>query len=156
MAKIATILNSTNKVANVSEGDVLPFLRDAVEPAVLVENPTEEQVAEYEVALANYEMALSVNETMTGHTYVFSDTARIGDRWDGEHIVPAPDPEIIPTWEEIRQKRDGLLRSSDYTQLADAPLNTVEKAAWADYRNELRNITEDFEAPEAVQWPETP
>ena len=42
---------------------------------------------------------------------------------------------------DLRQKRNGLLSSSDWTQLPDTTLTTAEKTAWMNYRTELRNIT---------------
>lgn len=64
-----------------------------------------------------------------------------------------PDPEERPTWGEIRQKRDVLLKQSDWTQLPDA---VCDKEAWAAYRQELRNITEAFEKSTEVVFPKLP
>jgi len=41
----------------------------------------------------------------------------------------------------IRQERDKLLASSDWTQFNDSPLSAEIKAAWATYRQVLRDIT---------------
>ena len=65
-------------------------------------------------------------------------------------VAPAP---VALTWEVIRAKRDELLANSDWTQLADAP---VDKAAWATYRQRLRDITETFTSPDDVVWPARP
>lgn len=65
-------------------------------------------------------------------------------------VAPAP---VAVTWDAIRAKRDGLLAGSDWTQLADAP---VDKAAWSAYRQSLRDITKTFGSPEAVIWPTQP
>jgi hypothetical protein len=40
-------------------------------------------------------------------------------------------------WEFLRTHRNRLLTQSDWTQLPDAPL---DKAAWATYRQELRDL----------------
>jgi len=40
-------------------------------------------------------------------------------------------------WEQIKSWRNAELAASDWTQLADAP---VDKAAWATYRQELRDL----------------
>lgn len=61
-----------------------------------------------------------------------------------------------PTNEEIyavRQKRNALLAASDWTQVADAP---VDQAAWATYRQELRDITSQDTFPSEVTWPVAP
>lgn len=63
-----------------------------------------------------------------------------------------------PTNEElanlIRTKRDSFLSKSDWTQLSDVPLITLEK--WKPYRQELRDITEQLNFPTTIIWPTTP
>jgi hypothetical protein len=54
---------------------------------------------------------------------------------------------------EARATRNSLLAASDWTQVADAP---VDQAAWATYRQELRDITTQEGFPEAVTWPVAP
>jgi len=53
----------------------------------------------------------------------------------------------------VRGYRDNLLSSSDWTQVADAP---VDRAAWATYRQALRDITTQSGFPWAVDWPVAP
>jgi hypothetical protein len=53
----------------------------------------------------------------------------------------------------IRAMRDQKLSASDWTQLADAP---VDKAAWAAYRQDLRNVPAQAGFPWDVIWPEAP
>jgi hypothetical protein len=55
----------------------------------------------------------------------------------------------------VRIRRDQLLAESDWTQLADAP---VDASAWAAYRQELRDITLNANFPnlQDTDWPETP
>ena len=55
-------------------------------------------------------------------------------------------------WTVIRAERNKLLVESDWTQLPDAP---VDAAAWATYRQALRDIT-DQANPFAIVWPESP
>jgi hypothetical protein len=55
-------------------------------------------------------------------------------------------------WDVIRAERNKLLAESDWTQLPDAP---VDAAAWASYRQALRDITTEAN-PFAVIWPESP
>lgn len=40
-------------------------------------------------------------------------------------------------WEQIRLWRNAELAQTDWTQLADAP---VDKEVWADYRQKLRDL----------------
>jgi hypothetical protein len=54
--------------------------------------------------------------------------------------------------EQMRQERNRLLSASDWTQVPDAP---TDKAAWAAYRQALRDITELPLWPE-VEWPVAP
>jgi len=39
----------------------------------------------------------------------------------------------------MRQIRDNLLAASDWTQMPDAPLTDEQRAAWATYRQALRD-----------------
>ena len=64
---------------------------------------------------------------------------------------PAPTPEQLAT--QIRAERDAKLLASDWTQVADAP---VDQTAWATYRQALRDITGQETFPESVIWPEVP
>ena len=53
----------------------------------------------------------------------------------------------------VRADRDRLLSRSDWTQLSDAPGDT---AAWATYREQLRNIPAQEGFPFTVSWPTEP
>jgi hypothetical protein len=53
----------------------------------------------------------------------------------------------------VRQQRTDKLKDSDWTQVADAP---VDKAAWAVYRQALRDITAQEGFPWDIEWPEQP
>lgn len=61
--------------------------------------------------------------------------------------------ESIVYSQQVRTKRNKLLAESDWTQVADAP---VDKAAWATYRQALRDITEQDGFPLSVIYPEAP
>jgi len=53
----------------------------------------------------------------------------------------------------IRSERDDLLKQSDWTQVADAP---VDAHAWATYRQALRDVPQQPGFPEEIDWPEAP
>ena len=53
----------------------------------------------------------------------------------------------------VRATRDGLLSSSDWTQVSDAPAN---KSAWASYRVLLRNVPAQSGFPDEITWPTAP
>jgi hypothetical protein len=53
----------------------------------------------------------------------------------------------------VRTSRNEKLKDSDWTQVADA---TVDKAAWAVYRQALRDVTSQEGFPWAIEWPTNP
>jgi hypothetical protein len=53
----------------------------------------------------------------------------------------------------MRDNRNQALSASDWTQLADAP---VDKVAWATYRQSLRDITLQTGFPWTIDWPVAP
>lgn len=56
----------------------------------------------------------------------------------------------------VRAKRNDLLVMSDWTQLADAPVTAEQKAAWATYRQALRDVPQQAGFPWDVVWPTKP
>ena len=50
----------------------------------------------------------------------------------------------------LRQRRNAILSSSDWTVLTDSPLTTTEKTNWKTYRQALRDITENLTTVEQV------
>jgi hypothetical protein len=55
--------------------------------------------------------------------------------------------------ERMRIQRNRLLAVSDWTQTADAPVN---KAAWAAYRQALRDFPATWTPSETANFPEEP
>lgn len=53
----------------------------------------------------------------------------------------------------VREQRTQKLKDTDWTQVADAP---VDKAAWAVYRQALRDITAQAGFPWTIEWPTQP
>jgi len=53
----------------------------------------------------------------------------------------------------VRSDRNTKLTASDWTQVADAP---VDKAAWATYRQALRDVTAQTGFPWTIDWPVAP
>lgn len=59
----------------------------------------------------------------------------------------------------LRQQRDGLLFTCDWTQLPDAPITTEKKAEWTIYRQALRDIPQNYPnltSLDEVVWPTLP
>jgi len=54
---------------------------------------------------------------------------------------------------QMRYHRDELLKQSDWTQTADAPVN---REAWATYRQALRDFPATWEPSETADFPEPP
>lgn len=85
----------------------------------------------------------------------------IVDAKTGEETIRPFTPEEIaalqPTQEQLateaRAKRNALLAASDWTQVADSP---VDQAAWAVYRQALRDITSQSGFPLEITWPAQP
>ena len=79
---------------------------------------------------------------------------RIGEVINGTPVTQIVDDTPAPDLETpVRQERNALLAASDWTQVADAP---VDQAAWATYRQELRDITSQDTFPSEVTWPVAP
>ena len=68
------------------------------------------------------------------------------DTFDGE-------PTNDQKWEQIKLWRNAELARTDWTQLTDAP---VDKAAWATYRQELRDLPAQGGQAEAAIFPVAP
>ncbi len=71
----------------------------------------------------------------TNHTYV-----------DGQFVDPVEWSDEYQ-WREIRIRRDALLNQSDWSQSSDAP---VDAAAWATYRQALRDMPSNVSDPAPV------
>lgn len=88
--------------------------------------------------------------------WVFAeDSVDIGYLYNGSEFIPppAPAPDPVALAAQARAKRDSLLSASDWTQLPDAP---VDHAAWATYRQALRDITKQPDFPFNINWPTPP
>ena len=57
----------------------------------------------------------------------------------------------------VRMTRNGLLRDSDWTQLADSPLAAEKKAEWVTYRQALRDYPAESDKVSTLPaWPTEP
>ena len=59
------------------------------------------------------------------------------------------------SWNDIRLKRDGILKETDWTMTTGS---TVDQAQWAAYRQNLRDIPQTYKdkTPDDVVWPTQP
>lgn len=82
----------------------------------------------------------------------------IEGKWFTKYVLVEPDAEgkaaaDANQAEQTRLERNRLLSNCDWTQVADSP---VDKAAWATYRQALRDITAQAGFPWSVEWPTQP
>ena len=95
----------------------------------------------------------------TRYQVAFRDGAeQIDGKWYTKYSVTNMDVDAITAKDEeqaksVRASRTEKLKDSDWTQVADAP---VDQAAWATYRQALRDITAQPSFPWDVQWPTQP
>lgn len=81
----------------------------------------------------------------------------VGPGWlynDGAFSAPPvlpPDTALLAA--SAREKRNALLAESDWTQLADAP---VDSLAWSNYRQALRDVPQQLGFPLNIVWPVAP
>ena len=79
-------------------------------------------------------------------------------RWFTKYSVADMDDEakaVLDAQQAASQRtsRDEKLKASDWTQVADSP---VDKALWATYRQALRDVTAQEGFPWNVVWPTAP
>jgi hypothetical protein len=92
------------------------------------------------------------------HRLVTQAPELVDGLWTVSRIAVAKDQAQIDSENEqmaasVRSDRDSKLANSDWTQVADAP---VDQTAWANYRQALRDVPEQAGFPWEVIWPEQP
>ena len=85
-------------------------------------------------------------------TFFYAD--EFGVRYDAPSgdVVEAPYTEA-QALSAVRALRNARLFDTDWTQLPDAPLSEAQRARWRSYRQELRDMMDDFEW-DLTRWPE--
>lgn len=56
----------------------------------------------------------------------------------------------------LRHIRDLLMGLTDYTQANDSPLSEEQRAAWATYRQALRDLPASYNGDGPIPWPAEP
>ena len=97
--------------------------------------------------------AITDTQVLDENTPVFADN-RWTQAWSvrdmtAEEVASRNDAKAV----EIRLRRNDQLSASDWTQVADSP---VDKSVWATYRQALRDITAQDGFPLNVNWPTQP
>jgi len=106
--------------------------------------------------MTNYYKMLDSDGKELGRWVGFAEenTHRMGEEVNGDTVTEIIDDTFEPDLAaEFRQQRNELLAASDWTQVADAP---VDQQAWATYRQELRDVTSQETFSFEVTWPVAP
>jgi hypothetical protein len=95
----------------------------------------------------------------TRYQVSFADgVEQIEGKWYTKYSVADMDADAIAAKDteqakSVRTSRGEKLKDSDWTQVADAP---VDQAAWATYRQALRDVTQQSGFPWTITWPTQP
>lgn len=107
-------------------------------------------------ALVPYEVYPYVMDDFPAYNEI-DQTVELGDfrivdgQWRrGWNVVSLPDEDAA---RNARAVRDAEIATSDWTQVADSPVN---KAVWAQYRQALRDIPLQPGFPHNIEWPTKP
>lgn len=73
-------------------------------------------------------------------------------RWEADRQKAA----VEDAARELRAERDARLAACDWTQQPDAPVTDKQRAAWAKYRQALRDLPADTKDPRSPAWPPCP
>jgi hypothetical protein len=68
-------------------------------------------------------------------------------KWNGtEWVTFDPRDYVSDTlrWQKLRIFKNQVLSSSDWTQIPDAPLTTEQKTSWAAWRQQVRDVPQNF------------
>jgi len=104
---------------------------------------------------AERNLSLNVPE---GHDYIISEED-VENKIVVDGVLTSLPSEVIEqkkisrSWHNLRKERNYLLSECDWTQVPDAP---VDSAAWAVYRQQLRDLPANTTDPRNVVWPEPP
>lgn len=116
--------------------------------------PTNECLAEWNVYSCQPKPPPAVDYTQN---LTLGEPVNIEGQWTQTwSITPASAEEVAAKveaqWAVIRTERNAKLFASDWTQVADAPVNALD---WGIYRQALRDLTDQTD-PFNIIWPEVP
>ena len=121
-----------------SWGTTTPEVLDSLGADVVLEGP--------QASPTRYQVAFSDGvEQIDGAWYTKYSVAEMDDE-----AKAAKDAEQAKS---VRDQRNTKLTESDWTQVADAP---VDKAVWATYRQALRDVSAQADFPWTIEWPTNP
>lgn len=82
--------------------------------------------------------------------------AKVSGEWPELSLVDGAADKAGPRWDAMRAARNAKLAASDWSQLSDSPLDGPTKTAWAEYRQDLRDLPAGTVDPDNVTWPAQP
>lgn len=117
----------------------------------------DEMLADWDVYPVTYEDVPDIDDRTQGLEQN-SVPAQVNGAWTvGWTITDKTEEEVQEhdknTAANVRSQRNSLLSESDWTQVADAP---VDAQAWATYRQALRDVTDQPNFPYDINWPVKP
>jgi hypothetical protein len=83
-----------------------------------------------------------------------SDFYQVDGKWQ-VHCYPEPLPESQVA-ETMRQKRNKYLAETDWIVAKSYEVQNPVPQEWVDYRQQLRDITNQLGFPYEIMWPEKP
>jgi hypothetical protein len=93
------------------------------------------------------QVAVPIPETLSWQCV--NSVSLVDDQWIFSENLEFKDQ----LWRDLRRFRNERLVESDWSQLADAP---VDRAVWAAYRQALRDLPSNTVDPARPNWPEKP
>jgi hypothetical protein len=99
-----------------------------------------------------YVIKETMHPTVDKNTHTYSwEVQSINGVWTQVWSTKQQDETVAA--KNVREERDRLLVKSDWTQVADSPVDLV---SWGIYREALRNIPNQEGFPFNVEWPQKP
>ena len=74
----------------------------------------------------------------------------------GLTLVETNEQVLLQELDYLRKLRNQKLLESDWTQLPNNHLTEGKRQEWAEYRQQLRDMTENREIGQDIEWPTTP
>jgi|SaaInlV_100m_DNA_5_1039725.scaffolds.fasta_scaffold01382_2 hypothetical protein len=105
-----------------------------------------ESIIDQRISLDHIQLWIDFPDDVENYKIINGSLVRVSDAEIDER-------EAEQAWALFRDLRDSRLAASDWTQVADAP---VDQAAWATYRQQLRDLPENTEDPANPTWPSIP
>ena len=123
---------------------------ETVEGVIVDEQPVEEVAPTLTIAGIEAMLALQFPPEQPKEPYVPAKDAT----WEYATEMDTAERGVPDewVWERLRLKRNALLSACDFRMVSDAPWDT---AAWATYRQALRDMTDTLDPRKAV-WPAEP